>query len=178
MKFVSCSLALLATFVAGTHAAWNEDLSSHNAIANAKFVADAVDEGENLQCARINCDPKGKPCCMRNRCRWNASLEKYRCGSIEEQDAVGLRGAANSVTSVLGDYDEMDEEHDVPSLKGAIFLANAIDEGELEEEMDGDHDFPFGDDCAVATCEPDGPGCCFGQKCIRASSYVDIYTCQ
>jgi hypothetical protein len=33
MKFVSCSLALLATFVAGTHAAWNEDLSSHNAIA-------------------------------------------------------------------------------------------------------------------------------------------------
>jgi hypothetical protein len=134
MKFVSCSLDLLATFAASTCAAWNVDL------ANAKFVANALDEGKNLH-------------------------------------ALGLRGAANSKTSALGDIEEeMDEEHDVPSLEGAIatadlnFIADAVDRevntltvGDMGEDMEEDREIggaldivsmdiviPTGDQNAVA----------------------------
>jgi hypothetical protein len=149
MKFVSCSLALLATFATSTCAAWNEDL------ANAKFVANALDEGKNLH-------------------------------------ALGLRGAANSETSALGDFDEeMDQEHDVLSLEGAIatadlnFMADAVEGGEHTDHRGhgGGHGGGHGDwrswssgDCIYGPCNPNGQKCCGHLKCRKHSSAAH-HTC-
>lgn len=147
MKFVSCSLDLLATFAASTCGAWNEDL------ANAKFVANALDEGKNLH-------------------------------------ALGLRGAANSKTSALGDFEEeMDEEHDVPSLEGAIatadlnFMADAVEGGEHTDHRGhggghggGQGNWRSSGHCIYGHCNPNGgPKCCGHHKCRSHGS--PVYTC-
>lgn len=129
MKFITCSLALLTTFIANASAAWNKvPPSLEGATAVADLVANAANNAEdfkgNKNCVSGNCTPGGTPCCQWpmsptfnciNPSAWNPDV--WKCLPYEnpiggpppapvdaellEEDVStpALRGSASSETS-------------------------------------------------------------------------------